>query len=153
MQVYVYSRTWLSLLFLCAGIALLAGVAGVFIEPFTRSPDMFSYAASLTYNNPYFVLPPQSPPQAAETDSTDELTGNATARGNDAIDNDDGRSGQEARRARKCSKGLLGGMDRARALRNVQVVVGDVRGEEPVGRLAFTTGVEVRPLEKNRLYT
>ncbi len=117
------------------------------IERFTRAPDMFGYVTSLTYNNPYFV-PPQ---QAAATNRDDAQTSDMEERGDEGS-GDDGGSGGKVEPTGKRDKGLLGGVERARALRNVRVVVGDVRGEEPVGRVAFTSGLEVRPLIKNRFY-
>lgn len=47
---------------------------------------------------------------------------------------------------------ILDGMDRARALQDMRVILGDVAGEREVGHLAFAAGTEVRKLDKGRLY-
>ncbi|CAO2657462.1 Nn.00g035880.m01.CDS01 [Neocucurbitaria sp. VM-36] len=43
-------------------------------------------------------------------------------------------------------------MERARLLKDVEVHIGDVRGSEEVGHIAFATGVPLRKLERGRLY-
>ncbi len=48
--------------------------------------------------------------------------------------------------------GVLDATHRARVLRNVQVSVSDVNGAGEVGRIAFTSFVKTRPLEKGRKY-
>jgi hypothetical protein len=46
----------------------------------------------------------------------------------------------------------LSGLERAKAMRNVRVIIGEV-GEVPVpGHIAFATTVDARPLQKGRLY-
>ncbi|KAH4111389.1 hypothetical protein HBI64_005360 [Parastagonospora nodorum] len=47
---------------------------------------------------------------------------------------------------------MLDAMERARLLKDVQVYVGDVRGEEDVGHVALAAGVPLRKLERGRLY-
>ncbi|PSN70132.1 hypothetical protein BS50DRAFT_306383 [Corynespora cassiicola Philippines] len=46
----------------------------------------------------------------------------------------------------------LDAMERARLLRDVEVCIGDVHGEEDVGHIALATGVTLRKLERERLY-
>ncbi|KAL1656653.1 hypothetical protein SLS61_000449 [Didymella pomorum] len=46
----------------------------------------------------------------------------------------------------------LDGMERARLLRDQHFRVGDVKGDEDVGHIAFATGVPLRKLERGRLY-
>lgn len=46
----------------------------------------------------------------------------------------------------------LDAMERARLLRDVEFRVGDVKGEEEVGHIAFAAGVPTRKLEKGRVY-
>lgn len=46
----------------------------------------------------------------------------------------------------------LDAMERARLLKDVEVHVADVRGEEDVGHIAFAAGVPLRKLERGRLY-
>ncbi|KAK4957798.1 hypothetical protein LTR28_005624 [Elasticomyces elasticus] len=43
-------------------------------------------------------------------------------------------------------------MDRARSLRDLRVRIGDVEGKSEVGHIAFTAGIQTRPLEKDREY-
>lgn len=47
---------------------------------------------------------------------------------------------------------MLNGMERARLLKDVEFRVGDVRGDEEVGHIAFAAGVPLRNLERGRLY-
>jgi hypothetical protein len=47
---------------------------------------------------------------------------------------------------------MLDGMERARLLKDVQVCVGDVRGSDEVGHIAFASGVPLRKLERGRFY-
>ena len=47
---------------------------------------------------------------------------------------------------------MLDAMERARLLKDIPVRVGDVCGEEQVGRIALAAGVPVRKLERGRLY-
>jgi hypothetical protein len=47
---------------------------------------------------------------------------------------------------------MLDAMERARLLKDVRVHVGDVRGDEEVGHVAFAAGVPIRKLERGRLY-
>ncbi|KAF1842363.1 uncharacterized protein K460DRAFT_292905 [Cucurbitaria berberidis CBS 394.84] len=47
---------------------------------------------------------------------------------------------------------MLDAMERARLLKDVEVHVGDVRGEEDIGHIAFSAGVPLRKLERDRLY-
>lgn len=47
---------------------------------------------------------------------------------------------------------MLDAMERARLLKDLQVHVGDVRGEEDVGHIAFAEGPPTRRLERGRLY-
>ncbi|KAF2132323.1 hypothetical protein P153DRAFT_188919 [Dothidotthia symphoricarpi CBS 119687] len=47
---------------------------------------------------------------------------------------------------------MLDAMERARLLKDVEVYVGDVCGEEEVGHIAFATGVPPRKLDRERLY-
>lgn len=47
---------------------------------------------------------------------------------------------------------MLNGMERARLLKDVEFCVGDVKGDEDVGHIAFTAGVPLRKLERGRLY-
>ena len=46
----------------------------------------------------------------------------------------------------------LDAMERARLLNDVEVRIGDVRGDEQVGHIAFAAGVPLRKLERGRLY-
>lgn len=46
----------------------------------------------------------------------------------------------------------LDAMERARLLKDIEVHVGDVCGEEDVGHIAFAAGVPLRKLERGRLY-
>ncbi|KAH7079157.1 hypothetical protein BKA63DRAFT_259660 [Paraphoma chrysanthemicola] len=48
---------------------------------------------------------------------------------------------------------MLDAMERTRLLKDVQVYVGDVCGDETVGHIAFAAGVPVRQLERGRLYS
>jgi hypothetical protein len=50
------------------------------------------------------------------------------------------------------ARGELDAMRRVRILRDMRVVLGDVRGDEEVGRLAFTAGANIRALEQGRKY-
>lgn len=43
-------------------------------------------------------------------------------------------------------------MERARLLKDIDFQVGDVRGEDEIGRVAFSAGVPLRKLERGRLY-
>ncbi|KAF1913889.1 hypothetical protein BDU57DRAFT_541261 [Ampelomyces quisqualis] len=47
---------------------------------------------------------------------------------------------------------MLNAVERARLLKDVEVVVGDVRGDAEVGHIALAAGVPMRTLEKDRLY-
>jgi hypothetical protein len=47
---------------------------------------------------------------------------------------------------------MLDGMERARLLKDVEVCIGDVRGNEEVGHIAVAAGVPLRKLERGRLY-
>ncbi|KNG44233.1 hypothetical protein TW65_08907 [Stemphylium lycopersici] len=47
---------------------------------------------------------------------------------------------------------MLDAMERARLLRDVQVHIADVRGDDEVGHIAFAAGVPLRKLERGRLY-
>jgi hypothetical protein len=47
---------------------------------------------------------------------------------------------------------MLDAMERARLLKDVEVTVGDVRGDADVGHIALAAGVPLRKLEKGRLY-
>jgi hypothetical protein len=47
---------------------------------------------------------------------------------------------------------MLDAMERTRLLKDVDIYVGDVRGDEEVGHIAFAAGVPVRKLERGRLY-
>lgn len=47
---------------------------------------------------------------------------------------------------------MLDGMERARLLKDVEVCIGDVRGNEEVGHIAVAAGVPIRKLERGRLY-
>ncbi|KAF1934249.1 uncharacterized protein M421DRAFT_50382 [Didymella exigua CBS 183.55] len=47
---------------------------------------------------------------------------------------------------------MLNGMERARLLKDVEFCVGDVRGDDDVGHIAFAAGVPLRKLEHGRLY-
>lgn len=47
---------------------------------------------------------------------------------------------------------MLDGMERARLLKDVEVRIGDVRGDEEVGHIAVAAGVPLRNLERGRLY-
>lgn len=46
----------------------------------------------------------------------------------------------------------LDAMERARLLKDVEVYVGDVQGDEDVGHIAFAAGSPLRTLERGRLY-
>jgi hypothetical protein len=48
---------------------------------------------------------------------------------------------------------MLDAMERTRLLKDVEVHVGDVCGDETVGHIAFAAGVPVRQLERGRLYS
>jgi hypothetical protein len=47
---------------------------------------------------------------------------------------------------------MLDGMERARLLKDIEVCIGDVRGNEDVGHIAIAAGVPLRKLERGRLY-
>jgi hypothetical protein len=47
---------------------------------------------------------------------------------------------------------MLDGMERARLLKDVEVCIGDVRGNEEVGHIALAAGIPLRKLERGRLY-
>ncbi|KAL1656652.1 hypothetical protein SLS61_000448 [Didymella pomorum] len=47
---------------------------------------------------------------------------------------------------------MLDGMERARLLKDIEVRIGDVRGEDEVGHIALAAGVPLRELERGRLY-
>ncbi|KAJ4340059.1 hypothetical protein N0V87_002679 [Didymella glomerata] len=47
---------------------------------------------------------------------------------------------------------MLDSMERARLLKDIEVQIGDVRGDEDVGHIAFAAGVPLRKLERGRLY-
>ncbi|KAH3912226.1 hypothetical protein HBH56_123310 [Parastagonospora nodorum] len=47
---------------------------------------------------------------------------------------------------------MLDAMERSRLLRDVEVHVGDVRGQEDIGHIAFATGHPVSKLQRGRLY-
>ncbi|XPS94379.1 hypothetical protein M3J09_003695 [Ascochyta lentis] len=47
---------------------------------------------------------------------------------------------------------MLDAMERARLLKDMEVHVGDVRGDEDTGHIAFAAGVPLRRLERGRLY-
>jgi hypothetical protein len=46
----------------------------------------------------------------------------------------------------------LDAMERARLLKDMEVYVGDVHGDEDIGHIAFAAGVPLRKLERGRLY-
>lgn len=46
----------------------------------------------------------------------------------------------------------LDAMERAKLLKDVEVCVGDVHGEQTTGHIALSSGVPVRKLERGRLY-
>jgi hypothetical protein len=47
---------------------------------------------------------------------------------------------------------MLDAMERSRLLKDVEVHVGDVRGQEDIGHIAFATGRPTRSLQRGRLY-
>jgi hypothetical protein len=47
---------------------------------------------------------------------------------------------------------MLDATERARLLKDVEVYIGDVRGNEDVGHIAFAAGVPLRKLERERMY-
>ncbi|RYN52336.1 hypothetical protein AA0120_g7569 [Alternaria tenuissima] len=47
---------------------------------------------------------------------------------------------------------MLDAMERARLLKDVEVCVADVRGNDDIGHIAFAAGVPLRKLERGRLY-
>ena len=47
---------------------------------------------------------------------------------------------------------MLDSMERARLLKDLEVHIGDVRGDEDVGHIAFAAGLPKRTLERDRLY-
>ncbi|KAF3040303.1 hypothetical protein E8E12_006936 [Didymella heteroderae] len=47
---------------------------------------------------------------------------------------------------------MLDSMERARLLKDIEVQIGDVRGNEEIGHIAFAAGVPLRKLERGRLY-
>jgi hypothetical protein len=47
---------------------------------------------------------------------------------------------------------MLDAMERARLLKDVEVCIADVRGDEDVGHIALAAGVPLRRLERSRLY-
>jgi hypothetical protein len=109
-QVYCCNKLWLALLFTSASVLLAFACAASVLDRRTYVPDMLSYVASMTYNNPYLQLPAES--------------------------------------------SELEAMDRARALRNEKVYIGDVLGGRDVGNIAFAkSGGMIRRLEKGRKYT
>lgn len=48
---------------------------------------------------------------------------------------------------------MLDAMERSRLLRDVEVHIGDVKGDEEIGHIAFSAGIPLRKLERGRLYT
>ncbi len=48
--------------------------------------------------------------------------------------------------------GTFDAMERARLLKDVEVQIGDVNGDEDVGHIALAAGVPLRKLERGRLY-
>ncbi|KAF2003835.1 hypothetical protein P154DRAFT_543619 [Amniculicola lignicola CBS 123094] len=48
---------------------------------------------------------------------------------------------------------MLDAMERARLLRDVEVCIADVRGDQDVGHIALAAGVPLRKLERGRLYS
>lgn len=44
-------------------------------------------------------------------------------------------------------------MERARLLKDVELYVADVRGNEDIGHVALAAGIPLRKLERGRLYT
>jgi hypothetical protein len=125
-EVWGYSRVWLALLFGSAAVLLATGLAGAGLGVRTRVPDVLGYAASMTYNNRYLPLPEHSSDDSGES----------------GVGSGGGGSG-----------GVLDAMTRARLLWDLHVSVGDVRGGDAVGRIAFTSKADVRALERGRLYT
>jgi hypothetical protein len=135
-------------LFVSAGTALLTGVAGTLIKRNTRTPDMLGYVASRTYNYPYF-----EPPKREVDDGFSSGEGNGTeAAEGHTSHGKDGCGGLDEGQAPCRGNGPLDAMGMARALKNVRVVVGNVQGAEPVGWIALPTGLDVRTIEKGRLY-
>lgn len=59
----------------------------------------------------------------------------------------------------RIADGTLGGgttmdaMERARVLKDVKVYIGDVRGDDDTGHIAMASGVPLRKLERDRLYS
>lgn len=48
---------------------------------------------------------------------------------------------------------MLDAMERARLLRDIEVYVADVRGNDDIGHIAFAAGVPLRKLERGRMYS
>jgi hypothetical protein len=62
------------------------------------------------------------------------------------------RVGASDAQRRAGGAGLLNAMDRAPALAGLRLSDGNVRGQEPVGHVAFTPSTDMRPLMKGRCY-
>jgi hypothetical protein len=105
---YTCHTVWLVLLLISTLILLATGVCSIVLKQFTLAPDLFSYAISMTYENPYVKIP----------------------RGGTSLD----------------------AIERGRLLKDLKVKIGDVEGDNEVGQIAFTSGVETRKLEKGRIY-
>jgi hypothetical protein len=58
--VYTYDPAWLSILFICSGILLLAGMAGVIWESRTIGPNVLGFASSIVRHSKYIDVPKAS---------------------------------------------------------------------------------------------
>ncbi|KAF2759790.1 hypothetical protein EJ05DRAFT_484697 [Pseudovirgaria hyperparasitica] len=56
-KVYQCNFLWLAVMEASSGILLCLGIAGLIMKIRCRAPDMLGYVASMTYDNPYVVLP------------------------------------------------------------------------------------------------
>jgi hypothetical protein len=94
---YVPSSQWVGVFLACSIILLLAGLASIYFDARTITPNILGYASSLTRNNKYMDIPKQY------------------------------------------KYSTMGGAEQARAMKNVKVMLQDVKPGEPVGKIALGT--------------
>ncbi|KAK5058518.1 hypothetical protein LTR84_010781 [Exophiala bonariae] len=111
-----YNLPWLLILFVASTVLTLCALASLFFNLRRTGPDILESFSSFTRDNPYMV--------AAEGQHSGPLLG---VRGGPG--------------ATKTAGSNLDGVERARLLRDVTVILADVAVDEPVGHIALTTAL------------
>ncbi|OCL13730.1 hypothetical protein AOQ84DRAFT_385199 [Glonium stellatum] len=56
-EIFICNFGWLSLLLAASGVVFLTGLAGLLLKRKTLAPELFSFVASMTYENPHMNIP------------------------------------------------------------------------------------------------